>query len=267
MLSRLQDIQLKLSDRDRKIVLILVIAILLLGMYWTIFRWFLPEYTSLKEVKQNLEADISGLQMSIGSTKDIENKMVEKRNSINESIKRFDWQVLKGDPLLVLGNQAAVTDKNFQLISLIQGEIVSRSPIWEAPYTIRARGNMKAMQEYLTYLDEQDKAFQPEYLRIDYFDSFETMQSQNLWLELQISALGSQDAEDTKERLIDIERRSNIFLPTVTITPDIPVDGIITPPNGQTPIPGVTPSPDGTNQEEIKRTPRYTFPTRQEVQR
>ncbi|OEF98327.1 hypothetical protein [Desulfuribacillus alkaliarsenatis] len=255
MFAKLKDIQLTMTERDRKLLVVLVVVIALLASYWAIFRWFVPEYTSLKGKKTSIEANITQLQRTIGGGKDVEQRMLEKRSSIEESMKRFDWEVLKGDPLLVLGNQSQVRDPKFQLLSLNQGSIQGRDSIWEVPYTLKAKGSTESMQEYLHYLDNQEKALQPTYMRLDYYDSFVPNRTENVWLELQLFAFGVEEARHTKERLLELESRGNIFYPTVPVV----TDGV------EQPIIEQPPSQQDPGFQESIRTPRYDFPTQREV--
>jgi hypothetical protein len=251
MFARLSDLQKNLSNRDRNILIVLAVLLVVLALYWLVFHWFYPQYTSLSEVKNTMENDINTLQKTIDIEQNLEVDIIEKRTKIEQLLNRFDWQVVKGDPILVLGDKTKLLGEKMQLISLQQGESQATGSIIEVPFDVKARGAIDSIQNYLAYLDNLDKALKPEYLRIEYNDSFEPIQSDNVWLDLQVHAFGAQDAVQAKQHLVNITGRDNAFKPTVSIDSGQPPK-IESPNNQQQTIEGT-------------RAPRYSFPTKQEV--
>ncbi|OEH84214.1 hypothetical protein BHU72_12485 [Desulfuribacillus stibiiarsenatis] len=251
MLDKLRHIQTNLSDRDKKLLMVVAVVLLLATLYWSLFQWYLPSTSQLHESKQLLQQEIGELQSTVLKMKDMEQKTLDQRKSFKDRFGAFNWQVLKGEPLLVLGDQSQVRDKNFSMVALNQGEVNVRGSLWEIPYTIQAKGSIQSIQDYLAYIDNQEKALLPEYLRIDYHNSFESDKRDEIWLELQLNALGSLLAEDVAPVVADPSSRENVFQPTVTIT---------NPGNVQPSNPSQQPT-DGVEE----RTPRYTFPTKKEV--
>jgi len=251
MFARLSNLQKNLSNRDQNILIVLAVLLVILALYWLVFHWFYPQYTGLTEAKNSIENDINTLQQTLVIEQNLEADIIEKRTKIEQLLDRFDWQVVKGDPLLVLGDQTKLIAEKMQLISLQQGESQATGSILEVPFDVKARGAMDSIQNYLAYLDNLDKALKPEYLRIEYNDSFEPIKSEDVWLDLQLHAFGAQNAAQTKQHLVNITGRDNVFKPTVSVDTGQPPT-IESPNNQQETIEGT-------------RAPRYSFPTKQEI--
>lgn len=250
----------KLNDREKKILLVLAIALAGAFFYSLLFRWYLPTYNQLQAEADELQAEVNRLSYSIEIIDQLEDDLRERETFLKQQMDRFDWQVLKGEPALFLSDQ--LVDPSLQLLSLSQEKEQQENQILKVPYNVLVKGPYNSIYNYLQHLDEQDKAFHLQFISISYPYSFDPEPNKEIWLELAGVALGAQEFQKKRTQLpYWREGRENIFAPTIAVPVFEEYE------NGYEEREYIPPRPDYNYEEPeaFQPIPSYNFPTEDKV--
>lgn len=256
----LAKVNIKLTDRDKKLLIVLaMIAVLTLG-YLTIFQWYVPEHARLKADVDLLEVEVAKLALSLEAVKQLEIRLKDSLIELEQERKRFEWQVLQGEPILTLKDEPSVESIHFTSFNHGTADLVGS--IQEVTYFMVAKGHYEEILNYLTHLDSQEKPFQINRLSLVFPNSFTFNLQDEIQLEMELAAFGDSDYQGLfKQDLSWLDGRYNIFEPSVYAPPIIiPSESVEQPAN-----PVNSPDNDSSSLQESIELPRYKFPTEEEV--
>lgn len=201
-----------ISERDKTMLVILVIAVLIFFFYRFVWAALEPAYHAARENLEAAQASWEEAQNKISRLPAVQRRWEEARESFAVTEKNFRLNLAAGDPYLKLAEEAMAVE----IVAIQPRQVEDRQSYLELPLTVRVRGDYVAVAGFVERVERLPNLPRIKTLRLAAISGAESaVTGPQVEAEIVLSLYGSKAAAAGPPAVPAVAGRLNAFVPAL----------------------------------------------------